>query len=385
MRRTHPVACLCGLWCRAGREGARRCPCGDRGAAVSILEDAELILGHGARLPRMQTTARWLVSLPGSGGAHGASPAAHLCRRYAAVGRERETRCCGGAESAHPAVCAFCCLSSDFHWPSPFSCYPRGGKEKEGLEMGCIRGFFVILRVAFLFVSIFSLMPGWRVWGGVGRREARVRVSFGDEGTGGGVDEALVLELELGVVLIERGAGHAYVCGVCADAGEPRVAVTFDTGRAQSGVQDVLVFDPADGVLSLQHVTVALEAAHGVGLPTSMSLPTGRIVMGKSMSGSPPVYAASYARGHRHAAGAGAGELAPGRSWADVRRVAQAGGGGHARGGWAERFAYISAVGFLDEEQAERRKGVAVAEARAGRSRKRICAWPEFASNAKGE
>ncbi|KAJ7440890.1 hypothetical protein FB451DRAFT_1569420 [Mycena latifolia] len=51
-------------------------------------------------------------------------------------------------------------------------------------------------------------------------------------------------------------------------AREPRVAVALDTGRAraQSGVQDVLVFDPVDGVLSLRRVTVALEAAHGAAL-----------------------------------------------------------------------------------------------------------------------
>ncbi|KAJ7430865.1 hypothetical protein FB451DRAFT_461394, partial [Mycena latifolia] len=116
------------------------------------------------------------------------------------------------------------------------------------------------------------------------------------------------------------------------------------TMGAQSGVQDVLVFDPADGVLSLRRVTVALEAAHGAGLPISVSLPAGRLAMGTSMSASPPAYAASYARGHRHAAGAGAGgpaagEVAPGaelggreavvatwslrrrRGWAEIRRA----------------------------------------------------------------
>ncbi|KAJ7888608.1 hypothetical protein B0H14DRAFT_3430024 [Mycena olivaceomarginata] len=40
-----------------------------------------------------------------------------------------------------------------------------------------------------------------------------------------------------------------------------------------SGVQDVFVFDPADSVLSLRRVTLALEAQHAAGLPISMSLP----------------------------------------------------------------------------------------------------------------
>ncbi|KAJ7093606.1 hypothetical protein C8R44DRAFT_953299, partial [Mycena epipterygia] len=108
------------------------------------------------------------------------------------------------------------------------------------------------------------------------------------------------------------------------------------------GVQDVLVFDPADGVLSLRRVTVALEVPHAVGLPISVSLPTGRLAMGTSMSASPPAYAASYARGHPLASVGtvmGAAEMVPGaelggreavvatwslrrrRGWAEIRRA----------------------------------------------------------------
>ncbi|KAJ7691409.1 hypothetical protein B0H17DRAFT_561363 [Mycena rosella] len=115
-------------------------------------------------------------------------------------------------------------------------------------------------------------------------------------------------------------------------------------GAPPSGVQDVLVFDPADGVLSLRRVTLALEAPHAAGLPISVSLPAGRLVMGTSMSmsASPPAYAASYARGYHQPAvtgGAGAGEAGPGvelggreavvatwslrrrRGWAEIRRA----------------------------------------------------------------
>ncbi|KAJ6528024.1 hypothetical protein B0H19DRAFT_880062, partial [Mycena capillaripes] len=109
-------------------------------------------------------------------------------------------------------------------------------------------------------------------------------------------------------------------------------------GGSASGVQDVLVFDPADGVLSLRRITLALEMPHGVAavLPMSVSLPAaaGRL----SMSASPPP---SYSHGTAAtAAGAGgnAGEVAPGelggkeavvatwslrrrRGWAEIRRA----------------------------------------------------------------
>ncbi|KAJ7223555.1 hypothetical protein GGX14DRAFT_513857 [Mycena pura] len=78
------------------------------------------------------------------------------------------------------------------------------------------------------------------------------------------------------------------------------------------GVQDVLVFDPADGVLSLRRVALAIEApgAHAMGVPlsVSMSLPTSRL-MGTSMSASPPAYG-SYARGQQAAAGGGGAQSA---------------------------------------------------------------------------
>ncbi|KAJ7256566.1 hypothetical protein C8J57DRAFT_1136067, partial [Mycena rebaudengoi] len=121
-----------------------------------------------------------------------------------------------------------------------------------------------------------------------------------------------------------------------ADAGAPS-----SPAAAPVGVQDVLVFDPADGVLSLRRVTLALEpASHAAGLPISVSLPAGRL--GVSMSVSPPTYgspASSYA------AGGGAGEPAAGmelgareavvatwslrrrRGWAEIRRAVLGDGG----------------------------------------------------------
>ncbi|KAJ6522464.1 hypothetical protein B0H19DRAFT_656027 [Mycena capillaripes] len=113
-------------------------------------------------------------------------------------------------------------------------------------------------------------------------------------------------------------------------------------GGSVSGVQDVLVFDPVDGVLSLRRITLALETAHGVAaaLPMSVSLPAaaGRL----SMSASPPP---SYLRGAAAAAagaGGNGGEVAPGelggkeavvatwslrrrRGWAEIRRAEKGG------------------------------------------------------------
>ncbi|KAJ7466380.1 hypothetical protein FB451DRAFT_1485244 [Mycena latifolia] len=147
----------------------------------------------------------------------------------------------------------------------------------------------------------------------------------------------------LGGAMHRRKCTHSYGCAARGAGGRGRrpaapLTVAFvpplpslvspappspSTLGAQSGVQDVLVFDPADGVLSLRRMTVALEAAPGAGLPISVSLPAGRLVTGTSMSASPPAYAASYARGHHHAtadAGACAAEVAPGaelggRNW----------------------------------------------------------------------
>ncbi|KAJ7069827.1 hypothetical protein C8F01DRAFT_975915 [Mycena amicta] len=68
-----------------------------------------------------------------------------------------------------------------------------------------------------------------------------------------------------------------------------------------NGVQDVLVFDPVDGVLTLRRISLTLETptthAMGVTLPVSMSLPTGRLMGGTGISASPPAHAASYGRG----------------------------------------------------------------------------------------
>ncbi|KAJ7465628.1 hypothetical protein FB451DRAFT_1561392 [Mycena latifolia] len=67
---------------------------------------------------------------------------------------------------------------------------------------------------------------------------------------------------------------------------EPRVAVTFDTGRtcAQSGVQDVLVVDPADGVLSLRRVMAHLKQRTARGC-RSRAWPSLRLGLGASGRG----------------------------------------------------------------------------------------------------
>ncbi|KAF7291559.1 Glycosyltransferase family 1 protein [Mycena chlorophos] len=68
-----------------------------------------------------------------------------------------------------------------------------------------------------------------------------------------------------------------------------------------TGAQDVLVFDPVDGVLTLRRMTLSLETptphTMGVPLPVSMSLPTSRFMSSTSVSSSPPVHVGSYGRG----------------------------------------------------------------------------------------
>ncbi|KAJ7731421.1 hypothetical protein DFH07DRAFT_1065719 [Mycena maculata] len=121
-------------------------------------------------------------------------------------------------------------------------------------------------------------------------------------------------------------------------------------GGGADGVQDVLVLDPADGVLSLRRVTVALEAPHAAGLPVSVSLPAGRMGMGMgaSMSASPPAYAGAgaYARGHQAAGGGGGVEMAPGAELGG-REVVVATWSLRRRRGWAEirRAEPVEAVG----------------------------------------
>ncbi|KAJ7637387.1 hypothetical protein DFH06DRAFT_655538 [Mycena polygramma] len=128
----------------------------------------------------------------------------------------------------------------------------------------------------------------------------------------------------------------------------PALSSPSSNGGAPSGVQDVLVFDPADGVLSLRRITLTFEAPHtavaGMQIPLSVSLPAAKAAgrMGMSMSASPPGYAGSYARGAATggggAGGAGAGDGAVGelggkesvvatwslrrrRGWAEIRRA----------------------------------------------------------------
>ncbi|KAJ6468146.1 hypothetical protein C8R47DRAFT_809941 [Mycena vitilis] len=128
----------------------------------------------------------------------------------------------------------------------------------------------------------------------------------------------------------------------------PALSSPSSNGGAPSGVQDVLVFDPADGVLSLRRITLTLEAPHtalaGMQIPLSVSLPAAKAAgrMGMSMSASPPGYAGSYARGAATGGcgtgGVGAGDAAAGelggkesvvatwslrrrRGWAEIRRA----------------------------------------------------------------
>ncbi|KAF8172576.1 hypothetical protein K438DRAFT_178568 [Mycena galopus ATCC 62051] len=106
---------------------------------------------------------------------------------------------------------------------------------------------------------------------------------------------------------------------------------TSPASPTASGVQDVLVFDPADGVLSLRRITLsALDAPHN-GISVSLPAAVGRL----SMSASPP---ASYVRGGAVAAARGGGEVPPTelggreavvatwslrrkRGWAEIRRA----------------------------------------------------------------
>ncbi|KAK7038575.1 hypothetical protein R3P38DRAFT_2615759 [Favolaschia claudopus] len=80
-------------------------------------------------------------------------------------------------------------------------------------------------------------------------------------------------------------------------------------GHRARGAQDVLVFDPSDGVLSLRRVAVGVEAPHAnveVPLgPISVSLPAAAVSR-LSMSASPPSYAQQQQRGGG-AAGGGVG------------------------------------------------------------------------------
>ncbi|KAJ6601752.1 hypothetical protein DFH09DRAFT_1125806 [Mycena vulgaris] len=119
-------------------------------------------------------------------------------------------------------------------------------------------------------------------------------------------------------------------------------------------MQDVLVFDPADGVLSLRRVTIALEAPHAAGLPISVSLPAGRLGTSVSLSASPPAYAVSYARGHHAALGGGGGgalvgEVAPGAELGG-REAVVATWNLRRRPGWAEiRRAEVGVVAVVDK------------------------------------
>ncbi|KAJ7272333.1 hypothetical protein C8J57DRAFT_1507183 [Mycena rebaudengoi] len=69
-------------------------------------------------------------------------------------------------------------------------------------------------------------------------------------------------------VTVARGGRHA--------TPPAPLAIVFVPPGSPAGVQDVLVFDPAGGVLSLRRVTLRLKpAVYAAGLPISVSLPAG--------------------------------------------------------------------------------------------------------------
>ncbi|KAJ7198892.1 hypothetical protein B0H12DRAFT_579754 [Mycena haematopus] len=77
---------------------------------------------------------------------------------------------------------------------------------------------------------------------------------------------------------------------------------------AGEGVQDVLVFDPTDGVLSLRRLTLsAVEASHNGMISVSLPVAVGRI----GMSASPPGGRGGGGGGGAGVGGRGAGEAAP--------------------------------------------------------------------------
>ncbi|KAJ7465617.1 hypothetical protein FB451DRAFT_1179099 [Mycena latifolia] len=241
MHRARPVACLCGLRCRAGREGARRCHCGDRGAAVSILEDAEEFI-LDTRLSVVNDTETTALLLR------------TLCALHARCGvAAREWRC-----SPHH--------DTDLIWyfehHAPPDAHPAGGVQL--WDMSALGGVAeVTLPSTHAVEANEKLAPQDRdEEEDLGMRGPIVARSGEKEGTeglemavlGGGVSAVAAcgypaqpvermsssgepMRGERGVadvcavrerarrdqLLVEQGARHAYVCGVCADAGDVRV------------------------------------------------------------------------------------------------------------------------------------------------------------------
>ncbi|KAJ6557067.1 hypothetical protein DFH09DRAFT_1280184 [Mycena vulgaris] len=198
----------------------------------------------------------------------------------------------------------------------------RTGAVVEGVA-GARDGRFVALATRRRTVHVFFAV---NPYGGRADGRSHVRVRMHD---GEGAEEAEAAPLApLAIAFVPP--AHT--------PGRPQAPCNNNAPTGARGVQDVFVFDPADGVLSLRRVTLALEAAHepaGLPLPISVSLPAaGRRVLGTSMSPSPPAYAASYARGHSRAA-AGAQDLELGgrealiatwslrrrRGWAEIHRA----------------------------------------------------------------
>ncbi|KAJ6557080.1 hypothetical protein DFH09DRAFT_1365467 [Mycena vulgaris] len=188
----------------------------------------------------------------------------------------------------------------------------RTGAVVEGVA-GARDGRFVALATRRRTVHVFFAV---NPYGGQadGRSHAGARVRDGEGAAGGGANgvegEALPpAPLALAFVPPAHTPAHPL------SAVLPGIHFTICNNNAHtdaSGVQDVIVFDSADGLLSLRRVTLALEAAHepaGLPPPISVSLPAaGRRVLGMNMSASSTVYAVSHARGHAGAAAVGVGD-----------------------------------------------------------------------------
>ncbi|KAJ7256560.1 hypothetical protein C8J57DRAFT_1649888 [Mycena rebaudengoi] len=87
---------------------------------------------------------------------------------------------------------------------------------------------------------------------------------------GGGADVSVCADADAAAraVTVARGGRHA--------TPPAPLAIVFVPPGSPAGVQDVLVFDPAGGVLSLRRVTLRLKpAVYAAGLPISVSLPAG--------------------------------------------------------------------------------------------------------------
>ncbi|KAJ6509844.1 hypothetical protein DFH09DRAFT_1333954 [Mycena vulgaris] len=179
----------------------------------------------------------------------------------------------------------------------------RTGAVVQGVA-GARDGRFVTLATRRRAVHVFAVNPyggrvdvrshvGARVRDGEGAAEGG-----GAHGQNGGEAEAAPLA-PLAMAFVPPAHTPGPASPVSPDTHFTNGSGNNNAHTGARGVQDVFVFDPADGVLSLRRVTLALEAAHEpAGLPPSISvsLPAaGRRVLGTNISASPTVYAVSHA------------------------------------------------------------------------------------------